>query len=185
MLRQSLATKSAQVRESYIAISKYVRGYHPQEPHPSSCCIRSYPHRTRVYNASRFLSSFGNRLEAPPNVTEGFPNPPGSQARSDNPSAITNSTTAAFERLSEKSYPSDPGHDTPVETAASQPISNAPDGDVEQCTPIRLIKHKTRLRRGFWRSDSEEKSDTQDAGAEITNPREKRAILFDTRRLTL
>ncbi len=185
MLRQSLATKSVQLRESYIGISKYVRGYHLKVTCPASACIRRYPHRRRVHNFLRSFSSFGNRLEAPGDVTEGFPSPPDTQATSRNPSGPTKSTTAATERPLEELYPSDPGPDTPIEAAASQPTHNASERDGEQSVPIRMIKDNTGLRRGFRGSHPEETSDIRAAGAETRQTRKMGPISLDTRRLTL
>ena len=82
MLRQSLNARRIHLRESYIAISKYLHFGHARIPNRHFCCPRDGIRRTRLSKAypNTFctLQNLGDRPRLPQDkdITQGFPEPP-------------------------------------------------------------------------------------------------------------
>jgi len=121
MLRQSLNARSIQLRDSYIAISNYVRCGHTR-PNRQFSCLRDRSRRTDASTTHlNTFSTFRNLNDLPrtpqdEDITRGFPEPPESilppQTLEENEKAQTQTP----HRPSEESLPSDPGPDVPLRT---------------------------------------------------------------------
>jgi hypothetical protein len=121
MLRQSLNTRSLQLRDSYIAISNYVRRGHAR-PNRQFSCLRDRPRRIdasvthrNAFSTFRNLNDLSRRPQDD-DITRGFPEPPESVPVS--PILEENGKTQrqTLHRPSEESLPSDPGPDVPLRT---------------------------------------------------------------------
>ena len=121
MLRQSLNARSIQLRDSYIAISNYVRCGHAR-PSRQFSCLRDRSRRTNASTTHlNTFSTFRNLNDLPrtpqdEDITRGFPEPPESVFP---PSALEENEKAQTQtphQPSEESLPSDSGPDVPLRT---------------------------------------------------------------------
>lgn len=116
---------SAQLRESYIGISRYVSGYTLQ----SSCTRCSCPQRStrqaRTRTASRPFSSINNYLWTSRGgaITQGFPDPPIAQKPSEGTKDEDGTPFARTASNLDKLPPSASGPDTPIDASAQQAIA--------------------------------------------------------------
>jgi hypothetical protein len=120
MLRQSLNARSIQLRDSYIAISNYVRCNHAR-PNRQFSCLRDRPRRAgaptthlNTFSTFRNLNDL-SRTPQDEDITRGFPEPPESVLP---PTLEENgkAQTQAPRQPSKESMPSDPGPDVPLGT---------------------------------------------------------------------
>jgi hypothetical protein len=131
MLRQSLNARSIQLRDSYIAISNYVRcGY--ARPNRQFSCLRDRPRRTDTSTTHlNTFSTFRNlndlsRTRQDGDITRGFPEPPESVL---SPSTLEENEKAQTQMLhqpSKESLPSDPGPDVPLRTGRLKKHDSSP-----------------------------------------------------------
>ena len=120
MLCQSLHARRSHLRESYIAISNYVRFGHSRTLKRNSCRPRDLMQRARLSTTRSHpfytLRALKDRPRIPQDedITQGFPEPPqsglvpGTSERDRKPNA------PGSNQGSEKSLPLDPGADLPV-----------------------------------------------------------------------
>jgi hypothetical protein len=121
MLRQSLNARSIQLRDSYIAISNYVRCGHAR-PNRQFSCLRDRSRRTDA--STTHLNTFStfrnlNNLPRTPqdeDITRGFPEPPESVLPSSTLEENEKAQTQTPHQPSEEPLPSDPGPDVPLRT---------------------------------------------------------------------
>src|SRR5256885_1406402 len=126
MLRQSFNAGSIQLRESYIAISNYIRCSHVRAPNRKFLCLRDRAHRAgpssihlHPFSTLRSLHNRSEILEGE-NITQGFPEPPGSGLTQSTPEGNGLVQASASPQASEPSLPSDPGPDVPVRAVYPQ-----------------------------------------------------------------
>ena len=117
MLRQSLNARSIQLRDSYIAISNYVRCGHAR-PNRQFSCLRDRSRRTDALTTHlNAFSTFRNLNDLPrtpqdEDITRGFPEPPESVLAP--PTLEESEKIQTHYQPSKESLPSDPGPDVPV-----------------------------------------------------------------------
>jgi hypothetical protein len=120
MLRQSLNARSIQLRDSYIAISNYVRCGHAR-PNRQFSCLRDRSRRTDTSTTHLNFSTFRNlkdrsRTPQDEDITRGFPEPPESVLPPPTLEESEKAQTQTPHQPSEESLPSDPGPDVPLRT---------------------------------------------------------------------
>ena len=119
MLRQSLNARSIQLRNSYIAISNYVRCGHAR-PNRQFSCLRDRSRRTGT--STTHLNTFStfrnlNDLSRTPqdeDITRGFPEPPESVLAPPTSEENKKTQTQTPHQPSKEPLPSDPGPDVPL-----------------------------------------------------------------------
>jgi hypothetical protein len=122
MLRRSFDVRSIHLRESYIAISSYVRSVHIQRPirrlsRPRDRPRQHDPSTIRPHPFST-LTILEDRSREPQNedITQGFPEPPGSRLAPSKSEKNRNAEASTPHQPSAQSLPSDPGPDLPLGT---------------------------------------------------------------------
>jgi hypothetical protein len=121
MLRRSLNARSIQLRDSYIAISNYVRCNHAR-PNRQFSCLRDRPRRAdapathhNTFSTFRNLNDL-SRTPQDEDITRGFPEPPESVLPPPTLEENEKAQSQAPRQPSKESLPSDPGPDVPLRT---------------------------------------------------------------------
>ena len=125
MLRQSFNARSIHLRDSYIAISNYVRCGHAR-PNRQFPCLRDRSRRTKA--STTHLNTFStfrnlNDLSRTPkdeDITRGFPEPPESVLAPPTLEESEKTQTQTPHQPSKEPLPSDPGPDIPLRKAWSK-----------------------------------------------------------------
>jgi hypothetical protein len=119
MLRQSINARSIQLRDSYIAISNYVRCGHAR-PNRQFSCLRDRSSRTDTSTTHlNTFSTFRNlndpsRTRQDEDITRGFPEPPESVLAPPTLEESEKTQTQTPHQPSKEPVPSDPGPDIPL-----------------------------------------------------------------------
>ena len=120
MLRQGLNARSRHLRDSYIAISNYVRSSHTRSSNQQFSCLCDRTRRPgpSTTHSNRFsnLRNLEDRSRIPhdEDITEGFPEPPESVVAPSESEGNGKALTPTPHQPSEESLPSDPGPDVPI-----------------------------------------------------------------------
>jgi len=122
MQRRSLNARSIHLRESYIAISSYVRSVHIQRPNRRFFCPRGRPcqHDSSKIHSHQFSTITNlkdhSRVPRDEDITQGFPEPPGSGLAPSTSERNRNTEAPTPHRSSGQSLPPDPAPGSPAET---------------------------------------------------------------------
>jgi hypothetical protein len=126
MLRQSLIARSIHLKDSYIAISKYVRCGHARVPNRQFYCPHDPARRsgtsTTHSNPFSTLRNLKDRPRIPQDadITQGFPEPPESGSAPSTSEGNGKAEAPTPHQPSEESLPSDPGPDIPIRQVLSK-----------------------------------------------------------------